>query len=120
MLIHFVILVLAFALMPVIPGIRLGGFGSAIIAALVFVLVNFFLGWIVRAVLVIGTLGLAFIAINYLTNLVVLWITDKLLSRFEVRGLVPYLLGAALLTVANAVANHLAAGGYANVHRYSF
>jgi putative membrane protein len=121
-LIHFGILVLAFLLMAIIPGVRLGGVGSAIIAALVFVLVNFFLGWLVKTVLVIGTLGVAFIALNYLTNVVVLWITDKLISGFEIRGFVPLLLAALLLTVANTVSHRVAAGAYVTprAHQYQF
>ena len=121
MLIHFAILVLAFVVMSLVPGVRLGGVGSAIIAAIVFVLLNFFLGWIVRALLIIGTLGVAFVAINFLTNLVVLWITDKLLKRFEINGFIPLLICAAILTLANALAHGVVGGHFAHhVTRYSF
>jgi len=102
MLFRFLILVVAFALMPIIPGVKLKGLGTAVGAAVVFVLINFFFGWLFKTMLVIGTLGLAFLALNFLTNLVVLFFTDD----FEIKSFGSLFLATLWLTVANVIGTH--------------
>lgn len=103
-LLRFALLVAAFALMPaIVPGIKVKSAGTAVLAALVFTVVNFFLGWIFKVVLVVSTLGLALLALNFLTNAVILWITDKLMDDVEVKTIGAGLLGALVITVANAI-----------------
>jgi putative membrane protein len=106
LLMHFAVLVGAFLLMPLVPGVRLKGLGTAITCALVFSLVNFFFGWFFKAMWVIGTLGLALLALNFLTNLVVLWVTDKLVDDFEIRSFGSLLMSTLLLSAANWVSVH--------------
>jgi putative membrane protein len=105
-LLRFLVLVGAFALMPkLIPGIRSRGPVTAFIAAILFAVLNFLLGWLLKALLVVGTLGLAFIALNFLVNMVLLWLTDKLLPDFEAKGFGALALGSGIITVLNAVAH---------------
>jgi len=106
MLFRFLILVVAFALMPIIPGVKLKGLGTAVGAAVVFVLINFFFGWLFKTMLVIGTLGLAFLALNFLTNLVVLFFTDKAIDDFEIKSFGSLFLATLWLTVANVIGTH--------------
>lgn len=104
---HIVILAVAFGVMSLIPSIRLRGVGTAIGAALIFILLNFFVGWLVKVVLFLGTFGLAFFVLNYLANVVLLWVTDKLMDKFEAKTFVSLLLGGGVLTLANDLARHL-------------
>ncbi len=110
MILRFLILVVAFALMPIIPGVKLKGVSTAFLAALVFVLINFFFGWFFKIVLVVGTLGFAFLALNFLTNLAVLWATDKAMDDFEIKGLGSLFLATLWMTFANAVGTYLFLG----------
>ena len=91
-------LVLASAL----PGVRLKSYGTAVVVALVYGLLNFFLGTLVGWILFIPmflSLGLLGLVINAL----MLWLTDKLIDDFEIDSLRTTLLIAILLTVAKVV-----------------
>ena len=102
-LLQFAVLVATFAAMGLIPGIRIRSFGTAVVSALVFSVVSWLLSWLIWRLLVVGTLGLAFIALGFLTNLVLLWATDKIIDDFEIKGLGPLALGALLLTAATSL-----------------
>lgn len=66
-----------------------GGFGSYMIIAAIFGVLNFFLGWLLFVVIGISTLFIGFV-FAFITRLVVdaivLMLTSKLSSRLEVRG----------------------------------
>ena len=92
------LLVLASAL----PGVRLKSYGTAVVVALVYGLLNFFLGTLIGWILFIPmflSLGLLGLVINAL----MLWLTDKLIDDFEIDSLRTTLLIAILLTVAKVV-----------------
>ena len=92
------LLVLASAL----PGVRLKSYGTAVVVALVYGLLNFFLGTLIGWILFIPmflSLGLLGLVINAL----MLWLTDKLINDFEIDSLRTTLLIAILLTVAKIV-----------------
>ena len=92
------LLVLASAL----PGVRLKSYGTAVVVALVYGLLNFFLGTLIGRILFIPmflSLGLLGLVINAL----MLWLTDKLIDDFEIDSLRTTLLIAILLTVAKVV-----------------
>jgi putative membrane protein len=75
-----------------------GGFGSAILVAVVYGVLKMLLQKlliIVTIPLVVLTLGLFIFVINA----GLLWLTDRLLHRFEVRSARAYLLGALLLSI---------------------
>jgi putative membrane protein len=107
-ILHLGILALAiFALSRFFPGIvRVRSVTTAIGVAVVFSVLNFFLGWLIQALLVVPgvlTLGLLFLFVPFIVNSVLLWLTDKLMSSFELRGARGLLLSAAVITLVNAV-----------------
>jgi putative membrane protein len=103
LLVHLVITALLLLLTSqFVPGIHVGGFGSALIAALVLGIVNF----LVRPILVvltlpitILTLGLFLIVINGL----MLLLTSALVTGFHVDTFGAALIGALLLALFNLV-----------------
>jgi putative membrane protein len=106
-LVHLGGLALAvFALSRFFPGIvRVRSAGTAVAVAIVFSVLDFFLGWLIHAVLFVPgllTFGLLFLFVPFIVNVVVLWITDKLLSNFELRGARGLALAAAFITLVNA------------------
>lgn len=82
-----------------VPGFRLrGGFGSAVIVAAVYGVLKMFLQTlliIVSLPAVLLTLGLFILVINAF----LLWLTDKLIDRVEIRGVGALLLGTVLLSL---------------------
>lgn len=91
-----------------VPGFRLAGFGSALLAALVFGLVNSTVGALLRLItlpLTLITFGLFLLGINAL----MLWLASALVPGFEVLGFGPALVAAVLLAVVNAILRYLMA-----------
>jgi putative membrane protein len=119
MLVHLAVLALAvFALSKFFPGlVRVHGAGTAVAVAVVFSVLNFFLGWLIRAVLFVPgmlTFGLLFIFVPFIVNTILLWLTDKLMSSFEVRGARGLLVSAGIITLVNglfAASSHVAVHG---------
>ncbi|HIN10929.1 MAG TPA: phage holin family protein [Acidobacteria bacterium] len=96
------LLVLASAL----PGVRLKSYGTAVVVALVYGLLNFFLGTLVGWILFIPmflSLGLLGLVINAL----MLWLTDKLIEDFEIDSVKTTLIMAVLLTIGRVVLSRL-------------
>ena len=96
------LLVLASAL----PGVRLKSYGTAVVVALVYGLLNFFLGRLVGWILFIPmflSLGLLGLVINAL----MLWLTDKLIEDFEIDSVKTTLIMAVLLTMGRVVLSWL-------------
>jgi putative membrane protein len=90
----------------------LGGFevsgdwkSYALVAALLGVL-QFLLGWLIYVVLGIATLGLGFL-LSFVTRLIVsaviLLVADKLSRRLSIRGFVPALLAAIIISLTGSV-----------------
>lgn len=98
LLLGFAIFVIAQAL----PGIRLKGFGTAIIVAVVYSLIDVILGTILKILsipFIFLTLGLFLLFINTF----LLWLTDQLLEDFEIRDIGTTFIAALLITVCNLV-----------------
>jgi putative membrane protein len=77
---------------------------TAVVVAVVFSVLNFFLGWLIRAVLFVPailTLGVLFLFVPFIVNTVILWLTDKLLASFEIVTVRALLLSAAVITLVN-------------------
>ncbi len=107
MLIHLAALALTIlALSWVVPSVHIRSAGTAIAVAIVFSLLNFFLGWLIRAMLFVPallTLGILFVFVPFIVNTVVLWITDKLMANFEIDSTAGLLLSAAVITLVNGL-----------------
>ena len=87
-----------------VPSVRVKSFGSAVVVAIVFSLLNFFLGWFIKAVLVlpaIFTFGLLFLFFPFIINTVLLWLTDKLIKSFAIESFGGLLVSAAVITLVN-------------------
>ena len=89
-----------------LPSVKIKSVGSAIVVAIVFSLLNFFLGWLIKAVLFVPailTLGLLFLVMPFIVNTVLLWLTDKLIKSFEIESMGGLLVSAAVITVVNGL-----------------
>jgi putative membrane protein len=87
-----------------LPGFRIGSFGTALVVAAVYsalyVVLHFILFrilWILTIPLVILTLGIIF----FVVNAVILWLTNKLVEDFAIDTTATLLMAAVLLTIAN-------------------
>ena len=87
-----------------LPGFRIGSFGTALVVAAVYsilyVVLHFILFqilWILTIPLVILTLGI----IYFVVNAMILWLTNKLVEDFAIDSTSTLLMAAVLLTIAN-------------------
>ena len=104
-LLHMAVLTITvLAMTRIVPSVKVKSVGSAIVVALVFSVLNVLLGWLIRVFLIIPailTLGLLFLFIPFIVNVVLLWLTDKLMRSFEIETMGGLFAGAAIITVAN-------------------
>lgn len=94
-----------------VPGFRIGGAVSAMLAALVLGLVNAF----VKPVAILLTLPITIITFGLfllVVNGLMLKLVAALVPGFRIRGLLPAIWGSLLLTVFNLVVEHLTGGGF--------
>ena len=107
LIIHWLLSALSLLLVAhLVPGIELRGFGTALVAAVVFGLVNATLGFILKILtlpLTIVTFGLFLFVINA----VMLKLAAALVPGFVVEGFVPALLGAIILSAISFVLRFL-------------
>ncbi|CAN5775179.1 phage holin family protein [soil metagenome] len=86
----------------VLPGFHVKSFGSALLVAAVFGLLNFLLGWLFFAVFTIATLGLAWLLAfitRWIINAILLKITDALTDHLTIDGFRWALIGALMMSV---------------------
>ncbi len=88
------------------PGVRVQGYGAAIAVAIVYALLSMLLKGLLVMIslpLLILSLGLFMIVINA----VLLWMTNKVLSSFEVRGKGALLLATVAITGGGMLVDYL-------------
>lgn len=106
-ILHLAVLAAAILLLArFLPGVRIRSAASAVAVAITFSVLNFFLGWLIRAMLFVPavlTLGVLFLFVPFIVNAILLWITDKLLASFEIESLGALLVAAAFITIVNGV-----------------
>jgi putative membrane protein len=106
-LLHLAVLALTILVLSrVVSGVQIKTSVTALVVAIVFSVLNFFLGWLIRAVLFVPallTLGLLFLFVPLIVNTVVLWLTDKLIPSFEIMTMRALLVCALAITLVNAV-----------------
>jgi putative membrane protein len=104
-LLHMVALAAAvLGIARLLPGVEVKGWRTAIIVAVVFSLLNFFLGWLIQALLVLPvilSLGLLYFLVPFIVNTVLLWLTDKLIGDFEIKTWRALFGSALVITVVN-------------------
>jgi len=91
-----------FAVAQSLPGIRINGFGTAIIVSVVYGLVNLILGSVLKFLsfpLIFLTLGL----FTLLINTFLLWVTDKIIDDFEIDDIGTTFIAAVIITLADVV-----------------
>ena len=105
LVLHLVVLTATVLLLArFLPSVRIKSVGAAILVAIAFSLLNFFLGWFVRFALFVPavlTLGLLFLFVPFIVNTVMLWLTDKLIKTFSIETLGGLLTSAAVITAVN-------------------
>ena len=119
-LIHMAVLAATILVLArLLPDVRIHSMGTAVLVAVVFSILNFFLGWLIRALLFVPallTLGLLFFFVPFIVNTVLLWLTDKAIATFQIRSTRALLISSAVVTVVNGIfyapALQAAAHGY--------
>ena len=94
--------VAVFLVAEFMPGIRLKNFGTAIIVAIVYSLINLLIGWLLVFLslpLMIITFGL----FKFIINGFLLLLTDKMMEDFEIDGIGTTFLAAFLITLIDSI-----------------
>jgi putative membrane protein len=94
----------------VLPGFHVKGFGSAIIVAAIFGVLNFLIGWLLFVVLGVATLGIGFLLAfitRWIVNAVLLKLTDALTDHLTIDGFRWALIGALMISVLGTVGEWL-------------
>ena len=89
-----------FVVAQLIPGIRIKNYGTAVVVAIVYSLVNFLLDKLLLILafpLIFFTLGLFVFVINAF----LLWLTDQIIDDFEIRDFKTTLIAAACISLLN-------------------
>jgi putative membrane protein len=95
-------LVLTFAVWAtdaLLPGFHVKSFGSAILVAAIFGILNFLLGWLLFAAFTVLTLGIAWLLAfitRWIINAILLVLTDKLTDHLKIDSF-GWALGGALM-----------------------
>lgn len=95
-----------FLIAQFLPAVHVKNFQTAIIVALVYSILNFFLGWIVTIIslpLIFLTLGLFKLVINAFF----LWVTDKIVDDFKIDGFWWTIVTASLIAVSSMLVNSI-------------
>lgn len=107
-LLHLVLSALALIVVAhLVGGVQVGGFFSALIAALILGLVNAF----VRPVMILLTLPLTIVTLGlflFIVNALMFWLAAVLVPGFQISGFGAALLGSLLFTVLNLLIDRLA------------
>ena len=91
-----------FLVAKLFPAIHLKNFGTAIIVAVIYSLINVLIGWLLTLItlpLIIITFGL----FKFVINAFLLWITDKILDDFKIDSFGMTLVAAFLITIIDSV-----------------
>ncbi|HAK52089.1 MAG TPA: phage holin family protein [Gammaproteobacteria bacterium] len=103
MIVHFLLLgAVIFALAEILPGLHVEGYGTALVVAVVYGLINVTLGTVLMFFalpFMILTVGLFKLVINTF----LLWITDQLIEDFEIEDLGTTFIAAILITLSDTM-----------------
>jgi len=90
-----------FIVANVMPGIKIKNIWTTLWVALVYSLINFLVGWLLRF-FALPFIYITFGLFTFVINAAMLWLTDHVLDDFEIDGLVNTLIAAFLITVINS------------------
>lgn len=91
-----------FFIAEALPGITIDGFGTALVVAVVYGLINVFLGTVLKIIsfpFIFITLGVFLLLINTF----LLWLTDQLVDDFEIDNLGTTFVAAVIITLSDSV-----------------
>lgn len=91
-----------FIVSKVLPGIHIRGVWTAVVVAIVYSIINYFLGWLFMLLafpLMVITFGL----FKFVINAFLLWMTDKLMDDFEINSLGTTFVAAFLITIVDSL-----------------
>jgi putative membrane protein len=97
-----------FAVAKLTPGVRIRNYGSAIGVAIVYAVLTWALKWLLITLtfpLILVTFGGFLLVINAF----LLWLTDKLIDGFEIKGFVPLAMTTLGVTLGGVVVHWLMA-----------
>jgi putative membrane protein len=92
-----------------LPDVQIKSASTAIAVAVVFSVLNFFLGWLIKLFLIVPgilTFGLLFLIFPFVVNAILLWLTDKVMSTFKIHSLGSLLMSAGAITAVNALMHY--------------
>ena len=91
-----------FVVTQILPSVRIKGFSTSVVVALVYGVLKVLL----TKILVVLSLPLMFVTFGlfyFVINAFLLWITDKLIDGFEIKGLLNTLVAAFLISVIDTL-----------------
>ncbi|TXD38826.1 phage holin family protein [Lujinxingia vulgaris] len=91
----------------ILPGVHIKGFGSAILVAALFGVLNFLLGWLFFTVFAIATLGLAVLLAfitRWIINAIILKLVDAMSDSIKIDGFGWALVAALVMSAAGSLA----------------
>ncbi|HET8698473.1 MAG TPA: phage holin family protein [Gammaproteobacteria bacterium] len=94
----------------ILPGFRVKSFGSAVLVAAIFGVLNFLLGWLLFTFFAVVTLGIAWLLAfitRWIINAILLLITDKLTDHLHIDGFGWALGGALMMSVLGTIGEWL-------------
>ena len=102
MILNILILAIAVFLVALfLPGIRVRNFYTAILVAIVYSLVNFFIGWLLIFV-TLPFMIIIFGLFKLMINALMLWLTDKLMDDFKIKDFLTTFIAALLITMVDS------------------
>ncbi|MCB0284017.1 MAG: phage holin family protein [Calditrichaeota bacterium] len=94
--------VVIFAVSKILPQIHIKSFGTAIIVAIVYSIINFLIGWLLMLIS-LPAIFVTFGLFTFVVNAFLLWITDKIIDDFKIDNFTATLIAAFLITVFYAL-----------------
>ena len=94
--------VAVFLVSKFLPGIRIKNFMTAIIVAIVYSIINFLIGWLL-VILALPFIIITFGLFKFVINAFLLWLTDKIIEDFEIKGIFTTLIAAFLITLVDSL-----------------
>ena len=98
----FLLGVVIYVLAHALPGIHVDSFGTAVVVAIVYGLINITLGTVLKILsipFIIISVGIFLLFINA----VLLWLTDQLLDDFEIEDMGTTFVAALVITISDAL-----------------
>ncbi len=87
-----------FIVASIMPTIKIKNYWTAVVVALVYSVINFLIGWLLR-ILAFPFVVITFGLFTFVVNAILLWLTDKLLDDFEIDGFMSTLIAALLISL---------------------